>query len=38
MFGGFDQVKLKSARAASEASYSLEILGQASIGILLSGQ
>ena len=38
VFGVFDQVRLKPACSASEASYSHEILDLASIGIILSRQ
>ena len=38
VFGVFDQVRLKPACSASEASWSHEIFDLASIGITLSGQ
>ena len=38
VFGVCDQIRLKLACSASEASYSLEIWGFASIGIILSKQ
>ena len=38
VFGVFDQVRLKPACSASEASWSHEILNLASIGIILSQQ